>query len=83
MSQYPMSPVMGKMMSQPLLISSIIQFADRHYGDNEIVSRRVEGDMHRYTYRDCHRRARQIPRQSPAASLRVQAVVVEPLTAAR
>jgi acyl-CoA synthetase (AMP-forming)/AMP-acid ligase II len=60
MSQYPMSPLMGKMMSQPLLISSIIQFADRHYGDNEIVSRRVEGDMHRYTYRDCHRRARQL-----------------------
>ena len=34
--------------------------ADRHHGDTEIVSRRVEGDIHRYTFRDCHRRARQM-----------------------
>jgi acyl-CoA synthetase (AMP-forming)/AMP-acid ligase II len=54
------SPVMGQMMSQPLLISNIIQHADRYFGDTEIVSRRVEGDIHRYTYRDCHRRARQM-----------------------
>jgi fatty-acyl-CoA synthase len=47
-------------MSQPLLISSVIEYADRHYGSAEIVSRRVEGDLHRYTYRDCHRRARQM-----------------------
>jgi fatty-acyl-CoA synthase len=53
-----MSPMMGQMMSQPLLISSIIEFAARHYGHVEIVSRRVEGDLHRYTYRDCHQRAR-------------------------
>jgi fatty-acyl-CoA synthase len=51
---------MGQMMSQPLLISSIIRHADRYFGNNEIVSRRVEGDIHRYTYRDCHRRARQL-----------------------
>jgi fatty-acyl-CoA synthase len=50
--------MMGQMMSQPLLISSIIEFASRHYGHVEIVSRRVEGDLHRYTYRDCHQRAR-------------------------
>ena len=60
MSEYPKSPVMGQMMSQPLLISSIIQHADRHFGANEIVSRRVEGDIHRYTYHDCHKRARQL-----------------------
>jgi acyl-CoA synthetase (AMP-forming)/AMP-acid ligase II len=57
-SPYPMSPMMGQMMSQPLLISSIIEFASRHYGHVEIVSRRLEGDLHRYTYRDCHQRAR-------------------------
>jgi fatty-acyl-CoA synthase len=51
---------MGQMMGIPLLISSIIQHADRYFGDNEIVSRRVEGDIHRYTYRDCHKRARQM-----------------------
>jgi acyl-CoA synthetase (AMP-forming)/AMP-acid ligase II len=60
MVQYPKSPLMGQMMSQPLLISSIIQHADRYFGGNEIVSRRVEGDIHRYTYRDCHKRARQL-----------------------
>lgn len=60
MSQYQKSPLMGQMMDQPLLISSIIEFAGRHYPDGEIVSRRVEGDLHRYTYRDCHKRARQL-----------------------
>ncbi|HJV84871.1 MAG TPA: 3-(methylthio)propionyl-CoA ligase [Noviherbaspirillum sp.] len=60
MSEYMKSPLMGQMMSQPLLISSIIQHADRYFGSNEIVSRRVEGDIHRYTYRDCHRRSRQM-----------------------
>ncbi len=60
MTQYPQSPLMGRMMSQPLLISSLIKHADRYYADTEVVSRRVEGDIHRYTYRDCHRRARQL-----------------------
>ena len=36
------------MQDQPLLISSLIEFAERHHGDAEIVSRRVEGDIHRY-----------------------------------
>ena len=44
--------MLGLMQSQPLLISSLIEFAERHHGDAEIVSRRVEGDIHRYTYRD-------------------------------
>ena len=60
MTSYPMSPLMGQMMGEPLLISSIIDYAAKHYGSTEIVSRRVEGDLHRYTYRDCHRRARQM-----------------------
>jgi acyl-CoA synthetase (AMP-forming)/AMP-acid ligase II len=60
MQQYPMSPLMGHMMSQPLLISNLIKHADRYYPHTEIVSRRVEGDIHRYTYRDCHRRSRQL-----------------------
>lgn len=57
---YRRSPTTGQMMNQPMLISSLIQHADRHFGNREIVSRRVEGDIHRYTYRDCHRRARQM-----------------------
>ena len=65
MQSYPQSPVMGQMMSPPLSISSIIQFAARHYGGSEIVSRRVEPDLtdlHRYSYRDCELRARRLAR---------------------
>ncbi|WP_220461520.1 3-(methylthio)propionyl-CoA ligase [Rugamonas apoptosis] len=57
---YPQSPVMGQMMNQPLLISSIVEFASRHNGGAEIVSRRVEGDLHRYTFRECHQRSRRL-----------------------
>ena len=52
--------MLGLMQSQPLLISSLIEFAERHHGDGEIVSRRVEGDIHRYTYRDLAARSRQL-----------------------
>lgn len=50
----------GLMQDQQLLISSLIEFANRFHGDAEIVSRRVEGDIHRYTYRDLTARARQL-----------------------
>jgi fatty-acyl-CoA synthase len=49
----------GLMMDQPLSIASLLVHADRYHGDTEIVSRRVEGDIHRYSYRDAHVRARQ------------------------
>jgi fatty-acyl-CoA synthase len=52
--------MLGLMQSQPLLISSLIDFAERHHGDAEIVSRRVEGDIHRYRWRDVAARARQV-----------------------
>ena len=52
--------MLGLMQNQPLLISSLIEFAARHHGDAEIVSRRVEGDLHRYTYRDAALRSRQV-----------------------
>ena len=50
----------GLMQEQPLLISSLIDFAERHHGDGEVVSRRVEGDIHRYSWADVARRARQV-----------------------
>jgi acyl-CoA synthetase (AMP-forming)/AMP-acid ligase II len=61
--------MLGQMMSVPLLISSLIVHADRHHGDVEVVSRRTEGDIHRYTYRDCHRRARQLANAIKALGL--------------
>ncbi len=50
----------GLMMDSPLLISSLIRHADRYHGDTEIVSRTIEGPLHRYTYRDAHTRARKL-----------------------
>ena len=61
--------MLGLMQSQPLLISDLIEFAERHHGDAEIVSRRVEGDIHRYTYRDSARRARQVANALESLSL--------------
>jgi acyl-CoA synthetase (AMP-forming)/AMP-acid ligase II len=52
--------MLGLMQNQPLLISSLIEFAQRHHGDVEVVSRRVEGDIHRYTYADVARRSHQV-----------------------
>jgi fatty-acyl-CoA synthase len=62
---------MGQMMSQPLLISSIIEFAARHYANSEIVSQRVEGDVHRYTFRDCHQRAKKLANALQALGVRM------------
>jgi len=42
----------GHMMQLPLLISSLIVHAERHHGDQLVVSRRVEGDIHRISYRE-------------------------------
>ncbi|MBK1687280.1 3-(methylthio)propionyl-CoA ligase [Rubrivivax gelatinosus] len=50
----------GLMMQQPLLISSLLVHAERHHGDREVVSRRVEGDIHRTTYREMAARARRL-----------------------
>jgi fatty-acyl-CoA synthase len=48
------------MQSQQLLISSMIDFAERHHSEGEIVSRRVEGDIHRCTYKDIAKRSRKV-----------------------
>jgi fatty-acyl-CoA synthase len=50
----------GLMMDMPLLISELIRHADRHHGSTEIVSRTLEGGIHRYTYRQAHARARRL-----------------------
>jgi 3-(methylthio)propionyl---CoA ligase len=52
--------MLGQMMSMPLLISNLIEHADRHHGDTEIVSRRVEGDIHRTTYSQLHARSKRL-----------------------
>lgn len=54
--------MLGLMQDRPLLISDLIEHAARHHGDVEIVSRRVEGDIHRTTYGEAAARARQLAR---------------------
>ena len=50
----------GQMMQQPLLISSLLVHAERHHSEREVVSRRVEGDIHRETYKEMAARARRM-----------------------
>jgi acyl-CoA synthetase (AMP-forming)/AMP-acid ligase II len=52
--------MLGLMQQQPLLISSLITHAQRHHGQTEIVSRRVEGDIHRTTWAKVGQRAAQV-----------------------
>jgi acyl-CoA synthetase (AMP-forming)/AMP-acid ligase II len=52
--------MLGLMQDQPLMISSLVEFAARHHRNTEIVSRRVEGDIHRYTYADAAARSRRV-----------------------
>jgi len=42
------------------LISSLIEYAALNHPDTEIVSRTVEGELHRYHYRDACRRAKRL-----------------------
>jgi acyl-CoA synthetase (AMP-forming)/AMP-acid ligase II len=55
-----MTALMGQMMQMPLMISSLIVHAARHFGDTEIVSKRAEGDIHRTTWKGTELRARKL-----------------------
>ncbi|HEY9068478.1 MAG TPA: 3-(methylthio)propionyl-CoA ligase [Burkholderiaceae bacterium] len=59
----------GLMMQQPLLISSLLVHAERHHGDQEVVSRRVEGDIHRETYRELAARSRRLAKALAALGI--------------
>ena len=61
--------MLGLMQSQPLLISGLIEHAERHHGDAEIVSRRVEGDLHRSSWAQVARRSRQVANALDAMNL--------------
>ena len=50
--------MLGLMQERSLLISSLIDFAEKHHGDSEVVSRRVEGDIHRSDWAQVARRSR-------------------------
>jgi fatty-acyl-CoA synthase len=63
--------MLGLMQDRPLLISQIIDFAAEAYGDVEIVSRTIEGPIHRYTYRDAHIRSKKLAEALQALGIRL------------
>src|SRR4051794_21529003 len=50
----------GLMMDQPLLISGLIRHAARHHADTEIVSKNVDGSVHRYGYAAAYARTQKL-----------------------
>ncbi len=50
----------GLMMDMPLLLSGFIEYAASFHGDTEVVARKIEGGIHRYTYADAHRRTKRL-----------------------
>src|SRR4029078_5783989 len=50
----------GLMQDRPLLIQQLIDHAAQNHGDTEIVSRTLEGGIHRYTYKDARVRAKKM-----------------------
>ena len=54
--------MLGLIMDRPLLISSLLKYAAAIYGEQEIVSRAVSGEIHRYTYRAADARVRRMAR---------------------
>lgn len=59
----------GQMMRQQLLLSNLLMHAQRHHGEQQIVSRRAEGDIHRYTYRDLAARSRRMAKALTALGI--------------
>jgi 3-(methylthio)propionyl---CoA ligase len=52
--------MLGQIMNMPLLISEQIEFAARFHGAAELVTRKVEGGIHRTTWGEIARRTRML-----------------------
>ena len=50
----------GLMQDWPLLVHKIIDHAALYHGDREVVTRSVEGPIHRTNYREIRRRAARV-----------------------
>jgi len=50
----------GLMMDRPLLVTGLIQFAAANHSDTEIVTRSVEGPIHRTTYAETYVRIQKL-----------------------
>lgn len=59
----------GLMMNRPLLVSSLLEHGANQHGSQEVVSRETHGPLHRSTYADVARRARQLANALKALGL--------------
>ncbi|MEH6343521.1 MAG: long-chain fatty acid--CoA ligase [Bermanella sp.] len=50
----------GQMMSQPLIISDLLEYAARHHGNKTVISKRLEGDIHQYSYIEALARSKRL-----------------------
>ena len=65
----------GLMMQRSLLASSLLTHAERHHGSQEVVSRRVEGDIHRYSFSDLAARSRRVANALDKLGISIEARV--------
>ncbi|MCQ4160185.1 long-chain-fatty-acid--CoA ligase [Roseomonas sp. GC11] len=59
----------GLMMDVPLLVSAVLRHAAETHGETEIVSRTVEGPIHRTTYAALHERSQRLAKALLALGL--------------
>ena len=52
--------MLGLMQDRPLLVTPLLEYAARYHGDTEIVTRSVEGPIHRTNYQVTYRRTQQL-----------------------
>ena len=52
--------MLGNMINSQLLISGLIEHAEKYHADTELVSRTVEGPIHRYVLSDAAKRSRKL-----------------------
>ncbi|MBM3554815.1 MAG: long-chain-fatty-acid--CoA ligase [Alphaproteobacteria bacterium] len=52
--------MLGLMQDRPLLISQLIEFAALYHGEREIVTRSIEGPIHRTNWAELHQRAKRL-----------------------
>ncbi|HLI14024.1 MAG TPA: long-chain fatty acid--CoA ligase [Alphaproteobacteria bacterium] len=65
-----MAALYGLMMETPLLLITLLDYAAKYHGETEIVTRSVEGPIHRYDYRRCYARTAQLAHALRAFGIR-------------
>ena len=62
--------MLALMMDRALNLPSILEYAAAYHGDREVVTRTVEGPIHRYTYADALVRAKQMAKALTALGVK-------------